>query len=80
MEGSLVTGTATMPIGELSSAVPPLPRPAVRSPRRPYQEVADLLATALLRLRQRNAASAVGLAFADAQSVNANPSPPEGVR
>ncbi len=65
-----------MPTSEPSSAALP---PSLRAVRRPYQEVADLLATALLRLRQRNA-SAVGLGFSGDQRVNANPFPPEGVR
>jgi len=57
-------------------------------PRHPHQEIADLLATALLRLRARNAQSpqchdqkapeAVALGFVPDQSVNANPSQRKG--
>ncbi len=52
-------------------------------PRHPHQEIADLLAVALLRLRAKEAAcdysatagakDAVGLGFSSHQSVNVNP-------
>lgn len=55
------------------------------APRHPQQEIADLLATAFLRLRQHassstTAESAVGLGFGGQQRVHANPSQPKGVR
>jgi hypothetical protein len=60
------------------------------SPRHPHQEIADLLALAVLRLRDKDSASdhsttedekdAVGLGFTANQRVNANPYQKEGVR
>ena len=52
-------------------------------PRTAYQEVADLIATALLRLRPSGAANApetsgLRLGFGGQQRVNANPSRQEG--
>ena len=57
-------------------------------PRHPHQEIADLLATALLRLHgssgqslERNSSAPVEevcLGFIDGQSVNANPSQRKG--
>ena len=49
-------------------------------PRHPQQEVADLLATALLRLRARPASEAVDLGFLPGERGNANPSIPTGAR
>ena len=49
-------------------------------PRHPQQEVADLLATALLRLRARHASEAVDLGFLPGERLNANPSIATGVR
>lgn len=55
-------------------------------PRHSYQEVAELLATAMLRMRAGksesggNALSEVCLGFAGDQRVHANPSDTEGVR
>jgi len=59
-------------------------------PRHPHQEIADLLAIALLRLRAKETAcdysttecakDAVGLAFTRHQRVNTNPYQQEGVR
>ena len=54
-------------------------------PRSAYQEIADLLTTALLRLRAGNAANApetsgLRLGFGGQQRVNANPSRQEGDR
>lgn len=59
-------------------------------PRHPHEEIADLLAVALLRLRDKDSASdhsatsdekdAVGLGFTANQRVNANPYQKEGVR
>lgn len=59
-------------------------------PRHPHQEIADLLALAVLRLRDKDSASnhsttedekdAVGLGFTANQRVNANPYQKEGVR
>jgi hypothetical protein len=57
-------------------------------PRRPYQEIADLLATALLRLHQTvrlesdtTAPKAeLGLGFCGEQSVNGNAHHTQGVR
>ena len=59
-------------------------------PRHPHQEIADLLAVALLRLRAKDSAcddsttadtkDAVGLGFTGHQRVNTNPYQPEGVR
>ena len=43
-------------------------------PRHPQQEVADLLAAALLRLRARHASEAVDLGFLPGERLNANPS------
>jgi hypothetical protein len=59
-------------------------------PRHPHQEIADLLAVALLRLRAKESAcdfsttafakDAVGLGFTGHQRVNTNPYQQEGVR
>lgn len=59
-------------------------------PRHPHQEIADLLAVALLRLRAKDSAfdlsttsdetDAVRLGFTANQRVNANPDQQEGVR
>ncbi|MCA8312075.1 hypothetical protein LGM90_26545 [Burkholderia sp. AU28942] len=55
-------------------------------PRHPQQEIIDLLAVALLRLRAHLAGSAydrsepVGLGFFGHERVNTNPSQPTGVR
>ena len=55
-------------------------------PRHPQQEIADLLAAALLRLRTRPSrdttenSECVHLGFAGQQRVNANPDQQEGVR
>lgn len=59
-------------------------------PRHPHQEIADLLAVALLRLRAKDSAfdhpttsdakDEVGLGFTAHQRVNANPDQQEGVR
>ena len=59
-------------------------------PRHPHQEIADLLAVALLRLRAKDSAcdysttagakDAVGLGFTGHQRVNTNPYQQEGVR
>lgn len=59
-------------------------------PRHPQQEIADLLALALLRLRAKDSAcddsttecakDAVGLGFTGHQRVNTNPYQQEGVR
>ncbi|WP_081058513.1 hypothetical protein [Burkholderia thailandensis] len=55
-------------------------------PRHPHQEIVDLLAIALLRLRARTADSVndtsepVSLGFYGHQRVNTNPSQPTGVR
>lgn len=55
-------------------------------PRHAQQEIADLLATALLRLRSCHTTQAgpesasVGLGFSGHQSVNGNPAPHHGVR
>jgi hypothetical protein len=59
-------------------------------PRQPHREIAELLATAILRARQKCASagdvspichsSEVCLGFSAEQSVNANPSYTEGVR
>ena len=59
-------------------------------PRHPHQEIADLLAVALLRLRAKDSAfddstpsdkkDEVGLGFTANQRVNANPDHQEGVR
>lgn len=69
---------------------PPSPTPAADHPRHPQQEIADLLAAALLRLRARQsgagdaatapAKDAVGLGFIGHQRVNVNPDHHEGVR
>ena len=57
------------------------PTDATRSgPRHPQQEVADLLAAALLRLRARPASEAVDLGFLPGERLNANPSTPTGAR
>lgn len=55
------------------------------APRHPHQEIADLLAVTLLRLRRHassssTAKSTVDLGFAGQQRVHANPSHPKGVR
>ena len=55
-------------------------------PRHPHREIAELLATAIARIRLKNRSnsgatcSEVQLAFSGDQSVNANPSYTEGVR
>jgi hypothetical protein len=55
-------------------------------PRHPHQEIADLLAAALLRLRARPShntvknSECVGLGFPGQQSVNTNPDHHLGVR
>lgn len=59
-------------------------------PRHPHQEIADLLAVALLRLRAKDSAldhsttshekDEVGLGFSAHQRVNANPDQQKGVR
>lgn len=59
-------------------------------PRHPHQEIADLLAVALLRLRAKESVcddsttecvkDAVGLGFTGHQRVNTNPYQQEGVR
>lgn len=55
-------------------------------PRHAHQEVADLLAAAILRLRRRHSlnstpdSESVGLGFSDHQRVNANPAHARGVR
>ena len=57
------------------------PTDATRSrPRHPQQEVADLLAAALLRLLARHASEAVDLGFLPGERLNANPSTPTGAR
>jgi hypothetical protein len=61
---------------------------STNKPRRPYQEIADLLATALLRLHQSvrlesdtTAPKAeLGLGFCGEQSVNGNTHHTQGVR
>lgn len=60
--------------------------PPLERPRHAHQEVAELLAAALLRLRVLPATDAisgreqVGLGFYAQQSVNANPGTGHGVR
>ena len=60
--------------------------PPSDSPRHPQQEIADLLAAALLRLRVRphshtlESSERVRLGFAGQQRVNANPDDHHGVR
>jgi hypothetical protein len=55
-------------------------------PRHAQQEIVDLLAAALLRLRARpmpghpTVSETVGLGFAGQERVNANPAQPQGVR
>jgi hypothetical protein len=55
-------------------------------PRHPHREIAELLATAIARMRLKarsdagTTCSEVQLAFSGDQSVNANPSDTEGVR
>jgi hypothetical protein len=52
-------------------------------PRHPHQEIADLLAAALLRLRarpSRDTSECVRLGFPGQQRVNANPDHHHGVR
>ena len=59
-------------------------------PRHPHQEIADLLAVALLRLRAKDSAldhsttscekDEIGLGFSAHQRVNANPYQQKGVR
>ena len=59
-------------------------------PRHPHQEIADMLAVALLRLRAKDSAfdhsttsdakDEVGLGFTAHQRLNANPDQQEGVR
>lgn len=59
--------------------------PRSDQPRHPQQEVVDLLAAALLRLRARHmpatatASETVGLGFTGQERVNANPAQPRGV-
>ena len=59
---------------------------ADHGPRHPYQEVAELLAVAILRRRASGASlvksipSEVRIDYSAAQRVNANPSNTEGVR
>ena len=70
-----------MPHDERSSSPPA--DTARSGPRHPQQEVADLLAAALLRLRARYASAApaseaVDLGFLPDQRGNANPSTPAG--
>jgi len=69
---------------------PRSPRPTVDHPRHAHQEVVDLLAAALLRLRGRHQppaessiaadSDAVGLGFVGQERVNANPDHDNGVR
>jgi hypothetical protein len=55
--------------------------PDTDRPRHAHREVADLLATALLRLRARSdGQSAVDLGFPSQERVNANPDHHHGVR
>lgn len=55
-------------------------------PRHAQQEIVDLLAATLLRLRARHmpdlatVSETVGLGFAGQERVNANPTQPQGVR
>lgn len=69
---------------ELSSAV--RRQAAEIQPRHPHREIAELLATAMLRLRASRQAAIkhdpreVCLAFTGDQSVHTNPSDIEGVR
>lgn len=66
------------------------PTPGQDCPRHPQEEIAELLAVALLRLRARGSASAAGttphekdavdLGFTGHQRVNANPDHQEGIR
>lgn len=67
-----------MPHNERASSPPPAT--ARSGPRHPQQEVADLLAAALLRLRARPASEAVDLGFLPSERLNANPSTPTGAR
>lgn len=70
--------------------VSPLPRLGDPVPRALYREIADLLATALLRLRRKNAEQStptnsfskneIPLGFTDHQSVHDNPSQPSGAK
>jgi hypothetical protein len=68
---------------EITSA--PRKTSGAKIPRHPYHEIADLLACAILRARHSGHAkilaenSSVQLAITGHQSVNANPSQPEGV-
>lgn len=69
---------------------PVSPSPAADWPRHAHQEVVDLLAAALLRLRGQHQpppessiavdSDAVGLGFVGQERVNANPDDHEGVR
>lgn len=60
--------------------------PATSRPRHAHQEVVDLLAAGLLRLRARGAVPALGtreqvdLGFVGQERVNGNPDDHEGVR
>jgi hypothetical protein len=60
--------------------------PRSDQPRHAQQEVVDLLAAALLRLRARRMpapateSETVGLGFTGQERVNANPAQPQGVR
>ena len=60
--------------------------PATSRPRHAHQEVVDLLAAGLLRLRARGAVPALGtreqvdFGFVGQERVNANPDDHEGVR
>lgn len=73
-----------MPDSERTFTPPPPDRP-----RHPQQEIADLLATALLRLRARHLShvtdagadsDSVGLGFCPPQRLNTNPDHSTGVR
>lgn len=70
-----------MPEHQLISILPPSDRP-----RHAHQEIADLLAAAILRLRARPSrdttenSECVHLGFAGQQRVNANPDHHHGVR
>lgn len=67
--------------------IQPISIPALADkPRHPQQEIVDLLAVALLRLRGHPSdltddhSDTVGLGFCGHQRVNTNPSQPTGVR
>lgn len=72
-------------MSEIETASVPRKTAGAKIPRHPYQEIADLLACAILRVRHSGQAkttsenSAVQLAITGHQSVNANPSQPEGI-